>query len=138
MARTKKTAQPPQSAEDVGLAEATIAAAFDDTIERRRADLAKAEAEVLRLQGEIATAEERRTAWVDRGEIDADRALDAHMFAVHDMHDLARRVLGDRHLRLDPDKVDAARRKRAVVERYLTDRSLLPAALVDPNWRPNR
>jgi hypothetical protein len=136
MARTKKP--PSQSAEDIKLAEETITAAFADTIERRRADLAKAEAEVLRLQGEIATAEERRTAWVDRGEIDADRALDAHMFAVHDMHDLARRVLGDRHLRLDPDKVDAARRKREVVERYLTDRNLLPAALTDANWRPTR
>lgn len=138
MARAKKTVHPPQSAEDVDLAEQTIAAAFSDTIERRRADLAKAEAEVLRLQGEIATAEERRNAWADCGEIDEDRALDAHMFAVHDMHELARRVLGDRNLRLDPENVDAARRKRVAVERYLSDRNLPPAALTDPNWRPTR
>jgi hypothetical protein len=136
MARTKKPV--PQSAEDVELAKETIAAAFADTVERRRAELAKVQEEVLRLQREILAAEERRTAWVERGEIDEDRALDAHMFATHDMHNLAKRVLGDRHLRLDPDVVDAARRKHEVVERYLTDRNLLPAALVDPNWRPAR
>lgn len=137
MARAKKTVQPPQSSEDVELAKQTITEAFGDTVERQRTELAKAEEEVLRLQRKVAIAEDRRAAWVDRGEIDEDRALDARMFSGQDMRELARRVTSPA-VRLDPDEVDAARRKRDVVERYLTDRNLLPAALVDPNWKPSR
>lgn len=135
MGRSKKLA--PQSAEDVELAKETIAAAFDAAVERRRSQLAEAEQEVLRLQREVGAAEVRRNAWADRGEIDEDRAMDAHMFSGQDMRDLARRVTSPA-VRLDSDEVDAARRKRAVVERYLTDRNLLPAALVNPNRRPSR
>lgn len=137
MGRAKKKT-PPQSAEDVELAKETIAAAFDDKLEQRRADLAKAEEEVLRLQREVVAAEVRRNAWADRSEIDADRALDAHMFSGQETRDLARQMMTSPSTRLDPAVVDAARRKRDVVTRYLTDRDLLPAALVDPNWRPTR
>lgn len=135
MARTKKP--PPQSAEDIELAKETITAAFADMVEKRRAALAEAEEEVRRIQLQIADAEIRRAAWVERGEISENTALDAHMFSSQDMRDLARQVTSP-STRLDPDVVAAARRKREATERYLTDRGLLPAALVDPNWRPNR
>lgn len=133
MVRTKKP--PPQSAEDVELAKETIAAAFDAAVEQCRAQLRQAEAEVLRLQQVIVDAEERRTAWADSGEIDEDRALDAHSFATRDMHALARRVTSPSAC-LDPAEVDAARRKHEAVKRYLSDRNLLPAELAHPNWRP--
>lgn len=136
MARTKKL--PPQSAEDVELAKETIAAALADTTDRLRAELADVQAKAVRLQQQIGESMSRETAWIGYGTIDETRALDAHTFATRDMHNLAKRVLGDRHLRLDPDETDAARRKHEVVRRYLADRNLLPAALVDPNWRPNR
>lgn len=135
MARTKKL--PPQSAEDIELAKQTITAAFEDAVERRRAELAKAQEEVLRLHLEVIAAGARRADWVKRGEITEDTALDAYSFATRDMHALARQVTSP-STRLEPAEVDAARRKREVVERYLTDRNLLPAALVDPNWRPAR
>lgn len=138
MGRAKKTVPPAQSAEDVELAKQTIAAAFADTTDRLRAELAAVQAEAVRLQQAVGTAMARETAWVGYGTTDETRALDAHTFATRDMHNLAKRVLGDRHLRLDPDETDAARRKHEVVKRYLSDRNLLPAALIDPNWRPNR
>lgn len=133
MARTKKPQ--PQSAEDVELAKETITAAFADTVERLRAKLAEVQAEAVRLQQEIGSAKARQTAWVGYGTIDGDRALDAHMFSGQDMRDLARQVTSP-STRLDPAVVDAARRKHEVVERYLADCGLLPATLVDPNWRP--
>lgn len=135
MARTKKP--PPQSAEDIELAKQTITAAFADMVEKRRAALAKAEEEVRRIQLQITDAEIRRAAWIERGEISENSALDAHMFSGQDMRDLAQ-LMTSPSTRLDPAVVDSARRKRAVTERYLTDRDLLPAALVDSNWRPAR
>lgn len=137
MGRAKKIVQPPQSAEDIELAKQTITAAFEDAVERRRAELADAQAVVVRLQREVGVANARRTAWVGDGEIDEDRAFDAHSFATRDMHALARRVTS-LSVRLDPNEVEAARRKHEVVKRFLADRNLLPAALVDPIWRPNR
>src|SRR6184192_3626072 len=100
MARTKKV--PPQSAEDAELAKRTITAAFEDTVERRRAELADAQAVVVRLQREIGVAKARQTAWVGYGDIDEDQALDAHSFATRDMHALARRVTSPT-TQLDPD-----------------------------------
>jgi vacuolar-type H+-ATPase subunit H len=134
MARSKK---PPQSAEDVELAKETITAAFDDAVERHRARLAKALEEVLRLQREIVAAAVRRTARQERDEITEETALDAWTFAGGDMRELARRCTSP-SVRLDHDVVQAARRKHEVTKRWLSDRGLLPAALVDPNWRPTR
>lgn len=134
MARTKKP--PPQSAEDIELAKETITAAFADMVEKRRAALAEAEEEVRRIQLQIADAEIRRTKWIERGEISENTALDAHMFSGQDMRDLARQVTST-STRLDPAVVDAARRKHEVTKRYLADRDLLPAELVE-NWRRGR
>lgn len=134
MARAKKTAQPPQSAEDIALAKQTIMAAFTATVEKRRAELAKAQEEVLRLHLEEIAAAARRADWVKHGELTEDTAVDAYMFATNDMHELARRVTSPT-VRLDPDVVQAARRKHEVTKRWLADRGVLPAALLDPNWR---
>lgn len=132
VARTKKL--PPQSAEDIELAEETITAAFADVVEQQRTKLAEAEQEVLRLQHKVAAAEGYRDAWVLHGEIDEDRAVPVWQFANRDMHALGRRFP---HAPPARAEVDAARRKNEVTKRYLADHDLLPAELVE-NWRRGR
>lgn len=137
MTRAKRTA--PQSADDVALAKETITAAFHATVNERVAEVAKARAEVQRLQQQATDAASRLAAWIDDGTITEQTALDAHLYAHRATFDLLKGVNTTAALALiDPAAREAALRQAAVTKRWLVDHDLLPAELAKPDRRPTR